>query len=92
MSTLKKRATAPNRYIHRLIDEDGAVYEAIRMLPREQAPAVGDAVYLGRRLNNHHGELPQWEIWPFLVEKHPVYEFPKLWYGKTRYLFYKVKK
>jgi hypothetical protein len=70
-----------------LMDDEGFLYEPVRS---SAAVAIGDAAYLGKRVNNHHGEVPLWELWPIIIEKDPLYTTPKLWYGFNRYVFLRV--
>ena len=92
MSTVKKSAVSARYGRQILVDEDGFSYRSINYLPREQQPEVGDRLYLAKRLNNHHGELAHWEIWPITIEEVPGYDWPKTWYGNGRYVYYRERK
>lgn len=92
MSTVKKLAVSKRFGRSGLVDEDGYSYRSIIHLPKEQQPEVGDRLYLAKRLNNHHGELAHWEIWPITIEEVPGYDWPKTWYGNDRYVYYRERK
>lgn len=92
MTTIKFRAVATKisgRYqAYPLVDEKGNLYRPI-LTPVE----IGDYVFLGKRINNHHGQPNEWELWSHVVEPDPRYHtIPRTWFGKSRYLFEKVKK
>jgi hypothetical protein len=75
-----------------VVDEQGNKYSPIRNF---QGYKAGDVVFLGKRINNHHGQLAEWEIWPYKLELDHNYcnmkwTSLKTWFRDGRYLFEKV--
>lgn len=71
-----------------LTDSEGNKYRPV-MTSRDVV--IGQVAYLGKRVNNFHGEVPVWELWEITIEKDPLYSTPKLWYGMGRYVFERVR-
>lgn len=93
MPTPKFNAVQKNRHIH-VLYTDNDVYVPLRSSAQVK---VGDNVFMAKRIGNPHGEEPVWEVWPFVVQEDEYMrvngykQYPKVWYGKGRYLFEKQK-
>ena len=70
-----------------IVDEQGRKFYPIRA-----GYEIGDKCFLGKRINNHHGELALWELWEHVVGEE-IYQmlgktvkFPKTWFRDGRKL------
>ena len=89
--TYKFTAKQPTKHVQKLVTEDGRMFVGQY---HQNTFSVGDKVFMGKRTNNHHGEVPVWEVWEFTVEenKHTVGKnVPNTWYGYGRFLFKEVE-
>jgi hypothetical protein len=70
-----------------VVDTEGNKYTPIHS---SSDVVVGELAYLGKRVNNYHGEFPVWELWEITIERDPLYNHPKVWYGFNRFVFRKI--
>jgi hypothetical protein len=92
----RARATRFGRYqTFPIVDDHGNKYVPYGHQRFMQVLDMGDTVFLGRRINNHHGTLAEWELWEMRVERDPFftrYWVSKTWYTGNRKLFLRADK
>lgn len=93
MSTIKFVAIGPQSSGYQkfpVVDAAGNRYSPTWGQSYKDQLEVGSKAFLGKRINNPHGENAIWELWPITIEKTPEYGTAKRWYGKGRYVFVKL--